>query len=488
VASELGSVTGDDVPESGESGHADLPGQAAVTTDEEHLLAGRYRLLRRLGTGAMGVVWQGHDELLNRPVAVKKLLLQPGLPADEAAEAVARCLREGRIAARLHHPNAITVFDVVDEDGVPCLVMEYLPSRSMAMVLAEVGLLPPMEVATIGAQVAAALTAAHAAGIVHRDIKPANILLAEDGSVKITDFGISRAADDVTVTKTGLIAGTPAYLAPEVALGADPTPASDLFSLGATLYTAVEGESPFGESANTLGLLHKVAQGKINPPRQSGPLTEVLTALLAADPHARPTASTAGDLLAAVATGENSGPVPLLVAAPPPGGAEPVAEGTAQPTEVIGHEPARSQIKPTPAIRSRRPLAAAGILAVALVAAGTWLLNSQSELAPVEKSVPLHETEQSRSAPNAESAPVVPANAEEPVSAGQKPTTRTSETRTGTTTTVKAGNPTNTTTSPQPTTTTENAPNPTTITTTNPPTTTSDAQPTAPDSGADGEE
>src|SRR4051794_9992939 len=180
----------------------------------------------------MGVVWQGHDERLNRPVAIKKLLRRPGLPPAKAAEAVARCLREGRIAARLHHPNAISVFDVVDEDDVPCLVMEYMPSRSLAMVMAEEQALAPDKVAGVGAQAAAGLAAAHAAGIVHRDMAPGNVLLGEDGAVKITDFGISRAADDVSVTRTGMFAGTPAYLAPEVALGDAPTPASDVFSLG----------------------------------------------------------------------------------------------------------------------------------------------------------------------------------------------------------------------------------------------------------------
>jgi serine/threonine protein kinase len=236
----------------------------------------------------MGVVWTAHDERLNRTVAVKRLLLSPGLPPEEQAEAVARCMREGRIAARLHHPNAISVFDVVDEDGAPCLIMEYLPSKSLAMVMSERGPLPAREVARIGAQSAAALAAAHAAGIVHRDIKPGNILLGDDGTVKITDFGISRASDDVTVTKTGMIAGTPAYLAPEAAVGNDPTPASDVFSLGSTLYAAVEGEPPFGLTENTLQLLHAVAAGRINPPQLAGPLTDVLVAMLAADPEQRP--------------------------------------------------------------------------------------------------------------------------------------------------------------------------------------------------------
>ncbi|MEV6901434.1 serine/threonine-protein kinase [Amycolatopsis sp. NPDC051372] len=274
-------------------------------SDEGRLVAGRYRIIGRIGTGAMGAVWQAHDEVLGRTVAVKQLLMQPGLEEHDAEDARQRTMREGRIAARLHHPNAISVFDVVtDDNGQPCLIMEYLNSTSLAQVLQERGTLPPLEVARIGAQVAAALREAHAVGIVHRDIKPGNILLAGNGTVKITDFGISRAKDDVTVTKTGMIAGTPAYLAPEVAIGGDPGPESDVFSLGSTLYAACEGQPPFGLSENTLSLLHAVAAGQINPPRQSGPLASVLAVLLHPDIHHRPTAEECEELLASVARGE----------------------------------------------------------------------------------------------------------------------------------------------------------------------------------------
>ncbi|WP_197320714.1 serine/threonine-protein kinase [Saccharomonospora sp. NB11] len=274
-------------------------------SDEGRLVAGRYRVIKRIGTGAMGAVWQAHDDVLHRTVAIKQLLLQPGLDENEAEDARQRTMREGRIAARLHHPNAITVFDVVmDDNGQPCLIMEYLPSTSLAQELQQHKTLPPVEVAKIGAQVAAALKEAHAVGIVHRDIKPGNILLAGNGTVKITDFGISRAKDDVTVTKTGMIAGTPAYLAPEVAIGGDPGPESDVFSLGSTLYAASEGQPPFGLSENTLGLLHAVAAGQINPPRRSGPLTSVLAVMLHPDVRHRPTAAQCEELLAAVARGE----------------------------------------------------------------------------------------------------------------------------------------------------------------------------------------
>jgi eukaryotic-like serine/threonine-protein kinase len=275
-------------------------------THDDRVVAGRYRLGARLGSGAMGVVWQAHDDRLHRTVAVKQLLLQPNLTPAQSQEAHARTMREGRIAARLSHPNAITVYDAVEHDGEPWLIMEYLPSRSLAAVIAERGSIAPEEAARIGAQVAAALVAAHGAGIVHRDVKPANVLLGEDGTVKITDFGISRAVGDVTVTATGMLAGTPAYLAPEVAKGQEPTASSDVFSLGSTLYTAVEGASPFGIGENTLALLYAVAAGKVSPPRQAGPLTALLMRLLRADPAERPTMFEAREALAAVAAGKTS--------------------------------------------------------------------------------------------------------------------------------------------------------------------------------------
>jgi serine/threonine protein kinase len=280
-------------------------------SDEGRLVGGRYRLDRRIGSGAMGVVWQAYDQRLRRAVAVKQLRLEPGLDTNEANEARERAMREGRIAARLQHPNAVSVFDVVDEDDAPWLVMEYVPSRSLADEMTERRTLPPQEVARIGAQVAHALVAAHAAGIVHRDIKPANVLLADTGVVKITDFGISRAQGDVAVTKTGLIAGTPAYLAPEVAYGRNPGASADVFSLGSTLYAAVEGQPPFGMSENTLSLLHKVAAGEIDPPRQAGILGDVLIQLLDADPERRPDAATAARWLDAVARGSRPNIVPV---------------------------------------------------------------------------------------------------------------------------------------------------------------------------------
>src|SRR5262249_12697536 len=159
---------------------------------------------------------------------------------------VQRAMREARITARLHHPNAVEVYDIVDEGAGPCLIMQYVPSRSLQEIARDSGPVSPVEAARIGTQVAGALAAAHRAGIVHRDVKPGNVLIAEDGTAKITDFGISHAFDDVSLTSTGLVMGTPAYLAPEIARGASSNFASDVYALGATLYMAVEGRPPFG--------------------------------------------------------------------------------------------------------------------------------------------------------------------------------------------------------------------------------------------------
>jgi eukaryotic-like serine/threonine-protein kinase len=256
------------------------------------VVAGRYRLQTLVGAGAMGVVWRAADMRLNRVVAVKQLRLPPALTADEAQRAQQRVFREARIAARLQHPHAVGIYDVTtDEQGQPVLILEYLPSRSLATALAEHGPLPPEQVARIGAAIASALAAAHAAGIVHRDVKPGNILLAghDTTTAKITDFGISHAAGDVTVTSTGLLAGTPAFLSPEAARGEPPSPASDVFSLAATLYTAVDGTPPFGEADNPIAQLHRVAAGHAPPPRHAGPLTQALMSMLADDPTTRPT-------------------------------------------------------------------------------------------------------------------------------------------------------------------------------------------------------
>ncbi len=289
------------------------------------VLAGRYRLVNRLASGGMGSVWEAWDELLQRPVAVKQLLPQAG--GEDIQVAVDRAMREARITARLHHPHAVPVYDVVEHDGRPCLIMQYVPSKSLQEMLNDKGTLAPAVVAGIGAEIAAALAAAHEVGIVHRDVKPSNVLITEDGSAKLTDFGVSHAAGDVTLTSVGIVTGTPAYLAPEVARGAPSNPASDVFSLGATLYAALEGRPPFGTADNPMALLHRVASGQIEPPRRSGPLAPLLIRMLAADPAGRPPMIDVTHTLAALHTDLVSAQDSTRRVPPPAAALAPVAAG-----------------------------------------------------------------------------------------------------------------------------------------------------------------
>ncbi|MFC5290174.1 serine/threonine-protein kinase [Actinokineospora guangxiensis] len=273
--------------------------RGCLVIETGQLVAGRYRLLETIGSGAMGVVWRARDERLERVIAIKQLIIRPGLTPAKTEEARRRAMREARIAARLHHRNAVALLDVAEHAGDPCLVMEFVNARSLSAVIAERGTLPPDEVAAIGSQVAAALAAAHAAGIVHRDVKPGNILIDDQGAVKITDFGISKADGDHTITTdTGVLAGTPAYLAPEQARGQQPSKASDVFSLGSTLYHALEGSPPFGLNPNPLALLHAVASGDVQLPRNGGSLTPTLMTLLRTEPGERPTMQEAATTLA----------------------------------------------------------------------------------------------------------------------------------------------------------------------------------------------
>ncbi len=270
----------------------------------DHLVAGRYRLTSKIGGGGMGAVWLARDERLDRDVAAKQVISTEGLTEEEADELRRRALHEGRLAARLQHRNAVAMYDVALDRGEPWLVMEYLPSRSLAQVLHMTGTMPERQVAQIGAQVADALAEAHESGIIHRDIKPGNILIANrgraSGTVKLSDFGIARAKGD-EAGPSGIITGTPAYFAPEVARGAEPSEASDLYSLGATLYTALEGAPPFGVDDDSIALLHKVALGQIDPPKRDGPLIHVILDMLQPSPKRRPTLIEARDRLAEVA-------------------------------------------------------------------------------------------------------------------------------------------------------------------------------------------
>ncbi len=351
------------------------------------LVADRYRLVRLIGRGGMGAVWEGRDERLDRSVALKVLNPEPGpltqtAESVESAELVARrAMREARLAARLEHRHAVTVYDVVEHDGQPCLVMELVPSQPLSEILHELGTLHEQEVATLGAQVASALAAAHAAGVVHRDVKPANILVADDGTARISDFGIAHAYGDTTLTSTGMLTGTPAYLAPEVARGGESGFASDVFSLGSTLYAALEGTPPFGQEPNPIGLLHRVASGRVQPPQHAGALTPLLTRMLSPNPDARPTmAAVAAELDRLAADPEGS----LLA-----------GDGVVPADDDAGHPPladvrTEGPVDPGPphsAPRSRRRhrwviAVVALLVAAAFVVAGLVLLRPGGGAAP----------------------------------------------------------------------------------------------------------
>ncbi|MEV4148318.1 serine/threonine-protein kinase [Amycolatopsis sp. NPDC049691] len=250
------------------------------------MVAGRYRLRSVLGSGSMGTVWSAYDEFLHRQVAVKEMKVPPGIPASQADELRERTLREARAIAVLSHPNVIILHDVAREDDQPFVVMELLPSRSLAHILRDHGPLTVEQAAAVGIAVASALEAAHAAGITHRDVKPGNVLVASDGRIKLTDFGIARNVSEATMTRTGIMLGSPAYIAPEVASGGAVVPAADLWGLGATLFAAVEGAPPYDADGDPLETVGKVVNGKVPKPK-AGPLADVITALMKKEPGDR---------------------------------------------------------------------------------------------------------------------------------------------------------------------------------------------------------
>ncbi|ARF63788.1 serine/threonine protein kinase [Streptomyces violaceoruber] len=265
-------------------------------TDAGLVLAGRYRLGDVLGRGGMGKVWRAHDEVLHRTVAVKELTA--GLYVAEADRLVlhARTQKEARAAARITHPGVVTVHDVIEYDQRPWIVMQYVDGPSLADAAKESGEIAPREAARIGLHVLSALRAAHSAGVLHRDVKPGNVLLARDGQVLLTDFGIAAIEGDSTITRTGELVGSIDYLAPERVRGGDPGPASDLWSLGATLYTAVEGTSPFRRTS-PISTMQAVVTDEPPAPVNAGPLGPVITALLRKDPDDRPTAAQTEQML-----------------------------------------------------------------------------------------------------------------------------------------------------------------------------------------------
>ncbi|MEV7007671.1 protein kinase [Streptosporangium sp. NPDC051022] len=305
----------------------------------ERKVAGRYRLLEPIGEGGMGVVWRSHDELLDRVVAIKEVRYRG---VDEAAriDLNRRTIREAKTAGRLDHPSVIIVHDVVEEEGRPWIVMQLVRSRSLGEVVRGSGPLPPERVAAVGLHVLGALRAAHAAGVLHRDVKPENVLLADDGRVVLTDFGIASMTQETGITRTGGMVGTPAFLPPERLHGLPATPESDLWSLGATLYAALEGHPPF-ERPTAAATMMAVLNGEPSPMAHGGPLASAILGLMAREPSARMSADEAETLLTRAAAGHT------------PGGSE--AAGRS-PRAGSAPQPSRPQQTGAPAWRGGSPL------------------------------------------------------------------------------------------------------------------------------------
>ncbi|MBF8194542.1 protein kinase, partial [Nonomuraea sp. K274] len=275
-------------------------------------IAGRYQLQEPIGRGGMGIVWRAHDELLDRTVAVKEVRYAAAL-GEEVQLLNRRTMREARAAARFEHPNVIVVHDVIEEDGRPWIVMQLVQSRSLGAVIKQEGPLPPKRVAEIGLAMLDALHRAHESGVLHRDVKPENVLLADDGRVVLTDFGIATLETETQLTMTGL-AGTPAFIAPERLKGLPARRESDLWALGATLYTAVEGRSPH-ERGMALATMHAVLTDEPDPASHAGPLTEVISGLLVKEPVQRTTYEEAQRLLRQAIAQSNPPPTAQFPAA-----------------------------------------------------------------------------------------------------------------------------------------------------------------------------
>ena len=268
--------------------------------DAGRLIAGRYRLEAPIGRGAMGVVWRARDQLLDRDVAVKEVQIAETLTDEERANAYQRTLREAKTAARLNHPGVVTVYDVAEDEGRPWIVMQLVHAQSLDQVLATSGPLSPRRAADMGRQLLSALTVAHAAGVMHRDVKPSNVLLARDDRAVLTDFGIATFQDDPRLTQTGMVMGSPGFTAPERIRGEDASPASDLWSLGATLFAAVEGHGPFENRGSAITTMSAIINEDAPAAPTAGPLGPVIAALLRREPADRPDAAAATRMIADV--------------------------------------------------------------------------------------------------------------------------------------------------------------------------------------------
>ncbi|MGJ6964785.1 serine/threonine-protein kinase [Streptosporangium sp. G11] len=364
------------------------------------MVAGRYRLLRELGRGGMGVVWEGYDTLLNRSVAVKEVLLPPNLSPAEHQVQLTRTSREARTAARLNHRGIVAIYDVAEQDGRPWIVMELVRARG----LDEVGLLPVRQVADIGRQVLSALRAAHEAGILHRDVKPSNILLDAEGRAVLSDFGIATIEGDTSLTQTGMVTGSPSFLPPERATGVDAGPWSDLWALGATLYAAMVGQGPFErrDAISTLGALLTEEPDFGRVPLE---MRAVLTGMLQREPAHRLTVQQADAMLAEVindpsTAARRTGETAVHRAGGPQGrrtGATPshTEEGFSRigKTPHDRRETGASAVSGRPAVSGRRrggrlPLIVGAIVVLAAVGTAAAVAMSRTEQQPVARAVP----------------------------------------------------------------------------------------------------
>jgi tRNA A-37 threonylcarbamoyl transferase component Bud32 len=350
-----------------------------ASTKGHGLIAGRYSLEAEVGRGGMGVVWRGEDQVLGREVALKRV----GASHGDTTLDLARAEREARLAASLNHPHVVAVFDLVTHGDERWLVMEYVESATLAQLVRQHGPLSPDAAARVLWQAADALAAAHRAGIVHRDVKPSNILVTPQGQVKLSDFGIARASADATLTQTGMVTGSPAYLSPEVATGKPATPASDVWALGATLYHALTGRPPYEVHGNLMGALYQIVHEDPPRPAEAGWLLPLLERTMATDPADRwsmsevrdflargPAAGTArGDTAETEVVAAATATMPAYASPPPP--PAPAAPVPPEPTS-IAPAPAERR-EPRERRRGVSPLVL-GVAALAAVLALVWVL------------------------------------------------------------------------------------------------------------------
>ncbi|AXG78534.1 serine/threonine-protein kinase [Streptomyces paludis] len=338
-------------------------------TQEGRLIAGRYRIAGLIGRGGMGTVWRAEDLVLDREVALKRLHATPDrLSADEIATLHERSRREARSAARIAHPHVVVVHDVVEDDGVPCLVMEYVRSVTLGSLLADGAAVPVREAVRIGLAMTGALRAAHTAGVVHRDVKPANVLLGDDGRIVLTDFGIALPSGASTLTATGEMIGSVRYMAPERVRGRTAGPASDLWSLGATLYRAVEGRLPF-DRVTAMEMAYAIAVDPPGPTKLAGPLGPLIEALLAKEPEERPSAEEAERTLRTLWAAETETKTAENAEAANTTDGTTALEPVQEPIRDPAPEAIRATAAPAPPRRTRVLLRTATALAVAAATA-----------------------------------------------------------------------------------------------------------------------